>query len=199
MPNRRFQSRKASESEFVTVDLLPAMRRPRQFNVNVILVVLVAIFFSWLLIYWPLSGRQNTLDEVLEQQNDLENLLVSLQDQEAEYRINADAMAFQRQIDEILELQTDYEMALDDIKAAVLSTEANARFIRYDYNVVEETFTLRVALPRSITFQNVRIALLELEYVNSVTYPAPERLEFSTQFASTIVMEVDIDALKTAE
>ncbi|GEM_PF-863978 len=199
MPNRRYQGKELPQSEFITVDLLPDVRRPRQFNVNIILIVLVAVFFTWLLIYWPLSGRQAQLDSALETNNDLITMRELVNDQISEYRIDPSILEFQDHIDRIEALQTDYESLQTELVATVLQAESNAFFLSFTFNVVEEQMVIRLNLPRAITFQNVRIALLELGYVESATYSSPSSPAGTSRYTAIFTIGVDLDAFKETE
>lgn len=199
MPNRRFQGRNAPENEFITVDLLPDVRRPRQFNVNVILIVLVAVFFSWLLIYWPLNARQNDLDKALEINNDLNNAEAMLEEQVQEYRIDTEVLTFAEYIDRINTLYTDYEALDQGIQAAILAIEPSAHFTFYSYNAVNQTYTIRVSLSHFLMFDDVLIGLYELDYVLDASNNEPTSPSDTSRYEARFIIEVDIDAFEANE
>lgn len=170
MPNRRFQSKDAEQSDFIYVDLLPDMRRPRQFNVNIILIVLVAVFFTWLLVYWPLSGRQNQLDEALNLNNDLTAQRDYIESQIDAYRIDRDRIDLLGSIETALDNQLNMTQYHSDLVAAIQSVESDARIRSINYNASNNTITLRVNLQRSLSYENVNIAFLDLEFVANSSY-----------------------------
>ncbi len=199
MPNRRFQGRNLPENEFITVDLLPDVRRPRQFNVNIILIVLVAVFFAWLLIYWPLSARQNDLDAALELNNDLANVEEMLEEQVSEYRIDPNVLTFADQIERIDALYTDYENLDKGIQSAILAIEPSAEFMYYSYDAVTQRYTIRMSLSHFLMFDDVLIGLYELDYVLDATNNEPTSPTDTSRYEARFIIEVDIDAFETIE
>ena len=170
MPNRRFQSKDPDQNEFIYVDLLPDVRRPRQFNVNIILIVLIAVFLTWLLIYWPLSGRQSQLDEALDRNNDLRIQEEVLEQQITTYRIDRSRIELFDNIEEALAHQIMMTQYHDELKAAVTSVESGGTIDVINFNVSTNTITLRVSLQRQLSFDNVNIAFLDLPFVESSSY-----------------------------
>ncbi len=199
MPNRFFKGRNLPENEFITVDLLPDVRRPRQFNVNVILIVLVAVFFTWLLIYWPLTARQNDLDKALELNNDLENALQHLSEQEEAYRLDNEIITFYGHVNQIRDLQFDFHTLDQDIQAAIRSSEPTAHFLFYQYNAATQVYTIRVSLMHYFIFEDVLIDLYELDYVIRATHGSIMSPEHTTRYEAAFRIEVDIDAFETIE
>jgi len=182
MPNRRFQNQDEHESAFIYVDLLPDVRRPRQFNVNVILIVLIAVFLTWLLIYWPLSGRQNQLDAALDANNDLTTQREFLDQQINTYRIDRDRIDLLENIELAIDHQINVLEYHDALYNAVTSVESEGRIEIINYNVSTNVITMRVHLQRSLSYDNVNIAFLDLPFVEGSSYTLSNR-EFTLEVA----------------
>ncbi|MFP4078337.1 MAG: hypothetical protein ACOCU5_02370 [Bacillota bacterium] len=193
MANRHYTGDE-DQNAFIEVDLLPQMRRPRQFNVNVLLVVLVAVFASWLLIYLPLNGRQDALDDTLETNNDLTNEEVFINETIESYGIEKERIDFQAHLENAKGLQTNYAEQLEGIENAISAVEPDGRFLSVSYDAVNEEFYIGVTLNRQISFQNVNIEILELDFVNSASYSSPESIKGSSWYRARFTIEVDPDA-----
>ena len=193
MANRHYTGGE-DQNAFIEVDLLPQMRRPRQFNVNVLLVVLLAVFASWLLIYLPLTGRQDALDDALETNNDLSNQRMFINETIDSYGIEAERIEFQNQLVLAESLQSGYAEQLDGIGNAIEIIEPNGRFLSISYNAVEMQFDVAVALTRDISFRNVNIEILELDFVNESTYTDPQPIQGTSWYRARFTIEVDADA-----
>ncbi len=194
MPNRKYQGKEREGSEFIYVDLLPEMRRPRQFNVNILLIVLIAVILSWLVIYMPLSGRQERLDEVLEERNDLRNERAMIDGIISTYRLDADRITFMENIERAKALQSTYTQYKEDMENAVLEIDHNADIIDFRYDHANNEVVFRVTMGRRIHFPNLEMEIYELLYVASINYPEPTSPEGSTRYTTTITVEVDPDA-----
>ncbi len=194
MPNRKFQGREESGDDFIYVDLLPDVKRPRQFNVNIILVVLVAVFLSWLLIYWPLSGRQEELDAALEQNNDLTHQREQVNDEIEGYRIDPDLVNFMEDIEGVEALKKDYYPPLEDFSNAIEFIESSGEIYRVQYNAVNDTYTLTVLMAQQLSFNNVRIEMLEIDYVESAEFEQVFSPSGTSRYQGTFTIEVSDDA-----
>lgn len=193
MANRHYTGDE-DQNAFIEVDLLPQMRRPRQFNVNVLLIVLVAVFASWLLIYLPLNGRQDELDEALERNNDLTNEEVFINETIDSYGIEAERIDFQDNLETARGLQTNYADQLAGIDNAIHVIEPDGRFTDVSYNAVGNRFDVDVALTRQISFQNVNIEILELDFVQDSSYTSPVPIDDTSWYRARYTIEVDPDA-----
>lgn len=194
MASRRFQNKDNAEEAFIFVDLLPDVKRPRQFNVNVILVVLLAVFLSWLLIYWPLSGRQEQLDAALEENNDLIHQRGQVNEEIEGYRIEPDLVDFRENIDAVESLQKDYSAPLNDFEAAIGFIESSGSVIRIEYNAITDQYTLLVLMSQQLSFSNVRIELLEIDFVESAAVDQIHSPTGTSRYQGRFTIEVNDDA-----
>ncbi len=192
MPSRKYQGKNREGSDFIHVDLLPEMKRPRQFNVNIIFIVLIAVSLSWLLIYLPLNDRQSDLDSAYESQNDLQSRVELTDDIIATYRLDPERIDFMNDIESIRALQGGYGDYEDGVSAAVLSADSSGRLLDFNYNAVTGEIEATVSLTRSLYFSDLEIELLEAEFVDYVDIPASE--PDGARHVSQVVIGVDDDA-----
>ena len=194
MPNRKYQGKEREGSEFIYVDLLPEMRRPRQFNVNILLIVLIAVALSWLVVYLPLSGRQERLDEVLEERNDLRNERDMIGGIITSYRLDADRITFMENIERVEALQNSYTQYKEDMSSALVEIDLDSEMINFRYDHANREIVFRVTMSRRIHFPNLEMEIYEHPYVENIAYPEPSSPEGSTRYTTTITVEVDPDA-----
>jgi len=192
MPNRRYMGKERGEHEFIYVDLLPNVKRPRQFNVNILYIVLIAVAASWFLVYMPLSSRQETLDTVLEQNNDMTNQLLLLNEEVVGYRIEQNRIDFMSQLDRIEALQTDYLDVFIPVRDIVLNYNGEITQLRYDR--ISQQLQLVVILNTEFTFQNLNLELLEQDFITSSEHTTPNQQAGTVRYTATYTIGVDIDA-----
>ncbi len=193
MPSRRYKER--DSSDFIHVDLLPEVKRPRQFNVNVVFIVLATVILTWLIIYIPLSSRQETLDTVLERNNELTDERDSLRGIINEHRIEADRVALAESIDDIKALQQGYNVYIDDFENAIVFTDSSGYLTSFRYNAVagEIVFTVvyRIPIEAYNPFRDLEFELLSLDYVENVSRsPRSQIAPGSTRYSSRFTLEV---------
>ena len=198
MANRHYRG-DDEQSAFIEVDLLPHMRRPRAFNVNILLIVLAAVFFSWVLIYIPLNGRQNALDDTLERNNDLTNQQAVITDIIDRYGIERERIEFQDQLALARPLQSEYADNLASISQAITIVETDGRILSVSYSAVENQFDLIITLSRNISFQNVNIEFLELDFVQNSSNTTPEPISGSSRYRAAYTIEVIDNAIEESE
>ena len=192
MPNRRYMGKERGEHEFIYVDLLPNVKRPRQFNVNILYIVLIAVAASWFLVYMPLSSRQETLDRVLEQNNDMTNQLLLLNEEVQGYRIEQSRIDFSNQIDRVDAMQTSYLDVFLPIQDIISNYNGQITQLRYD--AVTEELQVVVILNTEFIFQNLNLELLEQDFVRSSSHTTPTQQAGTVRFRATYTIGVDINA-----
>ena len=192
MANRKYQSRYTAESnEFIHVDLLPNVKRPRQFNVNVLFVVLIAVILSWLIIYIPLSSRQERLNEVLATNNNLQNQLLLVNEELVGYNIQQNRINFNNAINQAEDLQIGFSTYLDMFDADVSQYGGDIVFVRYD--AVGERFVIEVVLNTLDDFQELEWDLEEYAFVINAEFTTP-LLTPGGRRRAEFILEVDFDA-----
>ena len=93
-------------SDFVYVDLLPHVKRARQFNVNVIVALLVLIILTYVLVFVPYSDKLYQYEDLKAQNNDLTHELTLTNEEYIGYEINEDLINFEGNIDH----EKDYDL-----------------------------------------------------------------------------------------
>ena len=116
MPSRRYRPSKRDGADFIEIDLLPNVRRPRVFNANVLLVVLLIVVLSFLLIYLPFASRQSVLNENLEEYNDFNYRLELVNQEISGYGIEAERLRYLGVIADIEDLNGDFFDQIEVLK-----------------------------------------------------------------------------------
>ncbi|MFW5864889.1 MAG: hypothetical protein ACOCUE_02395 [Candidatus Izemoplasmataceae bacterium] len=192
MANRKFQSKgQQTTNEFILVDLLPDVRRPRQFNVNILLIVLFAVILSWIFIYFPLSNRQETLNNVLEENNDLQYELLLVNEELTGYNIQMNRVNFLDTVNTVSMHQINYQTYYDELEALVNNYGGDVWFVRY--SAVNSRFELMVELNTQIEFRSLNWDYGDLPYVDESSYTALQQTSNFT-YTAIFTIEVNIDA-----
>ena len=192
MANRKYQSKYTQESnEFIHVDLLPNVRRPRQFNVNVLYVVLIAVILSWLIIYLPLSSRQERLNEALTLNNNLQNQLLLVNEELIGYNIQQHRIEFANAIENAEALQIGFAEYLVLFEEDVTGYGGSIVFVRYD--AVGGRFIVEVILNTLDDFQELAWDFEEYTFVTDATFTSP-LLTPGGRRRAEFILEVDFDA-----
>ena len=190
MPNRRYEGKDSEQSEFVYVDLLPNIRRPRQFNVNIILIVLFAVFFTWLLIYWPLNNRQAEYDKALETLNDLETQQTFIDEQIETYRIDRSRINLLNSIEDARHHQIYVMHHIGDIETEIAYVDPTASIEVIQFDLSDNEILLRIPLQRTVDYGGLNRRFNDLPFVVRATY---------TQNNDAFILEVEFDAFETTE
>jgi len=191
MPNRRYMGKETGEHEFIYVDLLPNVKRPRQFNVNILYIVLIAVAASWFLVYMPLANRQETLDRVLEQNNDMVNQLLLLNEEVTGYRIEQNRIDFSNQLDRVELMQTNYLDVYQPVRNIISNYNGQITQLRYD--AVTEELQVVVILNTEFVFQNLNLELLEQDFVTYSSHTTPTQQAGTVRYRATYTIGVDIN------
>ncbi|MFW6319925.1 MAG: hypothetical protein ACOC1L_07030 [Bacillota bacterium] len=192
MANRKYQGRSVSGSnDFIHIDLLPDVKRPRQFNVNILLLVLIAVFASWLVIYLPLTSRQDRLDNALEERSDLQYQLLLVNEERVGYNIEEERLVFSALVDNAIDLQIDVLDYHDQI-ASVIEEQGVIRSVYYDH--ITHEFMFDVDAPSGSDFINIDFALVELPFVVSSTYSVSSVSGSGANYQAAFLIEVNVDA-----
>jgi len=190
MPNRRYEGKDSEQSEFVYVDLLPNIRRPRQFNVNIILIVLVTVFFTWLLIYWPLNSRQEEYDAALERLNDLRTQESFIEEQIETYRIDRNRINLSDSIEAARDHQVHVMHHISDLEVEIDRIDSNASIEVIRFDLSDNLIILRVPLQRTVDYSGLNRRFIDLPFVIDSSYSIS---------SSEFTLEVDFDAFETTE
>lgn len=175
--------------EFIYIDLLPKVRRSRSFNVNVISALLLAIVLAFFLIYQPYRDGTFELESETQRNYDLEHELFLTEEEFDGYEIDLAAIQFQEDIESIEELQINFNLWMLDITQRVPSGGVR----NVEFNAVTEVLVIDIAVINEFRMNSINEDLLDLPWVESITYTRPARLGDNLEFTSTFTIEVTYD------
>jgi|LGOV01.1.fsa_nt_gb hypothetical protein len=175
--------------DFIYIDLLPEVRRSRQFNVNVIISLLFAIVLAFFLIYRPYSDATFLLEDVSSINYDLEHEFALTQEEFNGYEIDIEAISFEEDIHEMEKLRVNFNNLIDDIELIV---DANSgRIKEITYNAETKEIRVTVAIVSQFSYNTLNNNLLSLEWVSSSIYGVPVRQPDQVEYTSIFVIGVD--------
>lgn len=182
----------AGFGDFIYVDLLPEVKRSRQFNMNVIIALLFAITIGFFLIYRPYRDATFQIEELTSLNNDLNHELVLTNEEFNGYEIDLDAIHFQDDIDRISKLRINFNNLIDDVALAVDDNNGHIRTIEYDG--VADVIIVRIAIVSQFNYNTLNNQLLNLPWVENCSYSTPTRPGDSVEYISTFTIEVNYNA-----
>ena len=183
-------------SDFVYVDLLPDVKRPRQFNMNVILTLTFAVVLSFVLVYMPFRSTTEDFEEVNGLNNDLIHELLLTNEELDGYEIDLNTIAFENDILELSLYKVDYNNLIDDLQILIELKNINysTNLTQISYNSILNTFDIEVESTSNDIFNYLNNGFLNLEWVSSSLYSQPVQLSGAVLWVSTFTIGVDIDA-----
>lgn len=157
--------------DFVYVDLLPEVKRSRQFNVNVIIALLYAIVLGFFLIYRPYSASIFELEGKNSENYDLQHELALTQEEFAGYEIDVDAITFEQDIETANQLRIDFNNLLDDLELRIDQNDGTFESIKYDAEA--SIITLTVSFNDQYRYNTLNTDILGISWVLSSNYLIP--------------------------
>ena len=192
MAKKRYRGgRDQISGDFIHVDLLPDVKRPRQFNINVIYIVLFAVFLSFLVIYWPLSNRQETLTNVIEENQDLTVELRLMEAVRSGLNLERDQITLYNLQNRIDALSVDYDAHFAMIDT-VLSTY-DARVTRFEYFAAPNIFDLNITIEREDLMEYLYEDLIGLDFVAEVEIITRPRDGLLYQYILVVEVKHDVE------
>jgi hypothetical protein len=162
-----YQKNEHGYSDFVYVDLLPTVRRARQFNISVIAALLFAIVMIYVVIFTPY--RQATI--VFEEKNDIHNDLVhhlSLKEEEIDlHEINTTISAFEDDINRLIDYRVDFNYLIADVENEV--SLLGGEITEISYSAEQQELQVVVKMTNFFTFSSLEANFRQLDWVNSDT------------------------------
>ncbi len=162
-----YQKSERGVSDFVYVDLLPELKRARQFNMNVIIAGTIAVVATYFFIFVPFRLATEEFEEVNGHNNDLAHRLVLKQEERVLHEINLDIIHFEQDINQLHGLNIDLNEYIDQINN--YTDERDGEVIEVVYNVENETLLVRVIMINDQYFTQLRNDFLAFEWVYSVS------------------------------
>jgi septal ring factor EnvC (AmiA/AmiB activator) len=175
--------------DFVYVDLLPEVRRPRQFNVNVILSLFFAVLVFYVLIFVPVNNKTIQLEELNSWNNDLKHELTLIQEEFVGYEIDLEVIKLENEIDNVRDLRVDFNNLLDDVELEVNDVSGNISFI--SYSAEQSQLRVTVQLTSFYSYNSLEQEFLNLDWVVSSENTTPEKNGDEVQYSATFILEVD--------
>lgn len=132
----------ALRSDFVYVDLLPDLKRTRQFNVNVLFTVLFAVLLTYFVIYLPYRKVSDELSVLNGINNDLNYALILANEERRGYEIDLDTLAFQNDLLVAENLTVNVNDYINDVNNQV--EELGGDSISFSYDLDENVLLVTV-------------------------------------------------------
>jgi hypothetical protein len=179
--------------DFVYVDLLPEVKRARQFNANVIIGLLFAVILSFIFIYMPYRDLTFEIEELNSLNNDLEHELALTNEEFAGYEIDLSVIEFQQDINNISELRMNFNNLIDDLELIV---DLNGgRIDEVTYNIDRGEINIIVANVNEFSFSILNNSILNLEWVNRSNFSTPippgDETEYRSTFTIGVIQDVE--------
>ena len=184
-------------SDFVYVDLLPDVKRSRQFNMNVIIALTFAVVLSFVLIYMPFRTATEDFETLNGTNNDLKHELLLTNEELIGYEINLETITFEQQIEMLVVYRIDFNMLLGELRSLVEAKNvSNYTVITHiEYDSTLGSFQLVVESTLKDNFLKLNNDFFGLTWVSNSTYISPpEALFGGTLHRSTFTIGVDLDA-----
>ncbi|MCF7926074.1 MAG: hypothetical protein K9L74_00665 [Candidatus Izimaplasma sp.] len=186
-----YQKSTSRSADFVYIDLLPKVKRARQFNVNVVVTLLIAIVLGYFLIYIPYSNKTFEYEAINGLNNDLKYQLILTNEEFEGNEINLEAINLQEDIATLENVQVDLNNLIDDLEILINNSDGDIKSITY--NLSSETITLDVANQNQFVFNNLNTEILNIKWVNSSTHTIATREGSNTFYQSTFEIGVDFN------
>jgi septal ring factor EnvC (AmiA/AmiB activator) len=184
-----YQKSEHGFGDFVYVDLLPEVKRPRQFNVNVIISLLFAVVLVWVLIFTPITARTATLEDLKSWNNDLHYEYELAEEEFAGYGIDLEVLAFEENIDGLSNYRVDFNNLLDDVELEIAKVDGD--ITKVIYSAENQELRVTVQLNNYYYYNNLNHNLLNLPWVSSTDQTDPERLGDTNIWSATYILEVN--------
>lgn len=192
MGNKHIYAKSAGgASDFVYVDLLPEVKRSRQFNVNVIAALFLGVFLSFVLIYMPFRVSTEEFERLNALNNDLEHELTLTREEFSGYEIDLDTIAFEDNIELLRTYKVDFNNFFDDVELIADIHDGTISYIYYSAESSRLQLTIITSSP--FTFNILNNDLLELDWVESSEFSVPVRTGDAVLYTATFVLGVDRD------
>lgn len=157
--------------DFVYVDLLPEVKRSRQFNVNVIIAMLYAIVLAFFLVYRPYSAAVFELEDKYSSNYDLQHEFSLTQEEFDGYEIDVNAIQFEKDIEAANKLRIDFNNLLDDLELRI--DQNSGVFESISYNAESATITLTVSFADQFRYNTLNTDIKGIDWVSDSSYIIP--------------------------
>jgi len=178
-------------SDFIYVDLLPEVKRIRQFNGQVIVVLLMFVILSFVFIFLPYNSLVMEFEETNGLNEDLKHELALTQEEYIGYEIDTTTVAFSNDISDLEGFSVDYPGVLGDITLMIM--QYGASLVDFSYNLESEEIVVTVSMATFYQFEELNSQLHNISWVTNSTYTSPQRIGNEIVYHSTFTLGVDFN------
>jgi hypothetical protein len=178
--------------DFVYVDLLPEVRRAKQFNMRIIIALLLSVSLTFVLIYIPYSSATFKLEDINSDNNDLQHELALTQEEFEGYEINVEAIQFDKDITSIAATKTNFNDLYDYLEIFVDLNDGRIKDVYFDLSSGEIVFTVSMVNYSRYSILNNQI--LNLSWVSKSSFTDPNIFGDDIEYTGVYTIEVNLDA-----
>ncbi|PAT02347.1 hypothetical protein CI105_03120 [Candidatus Izimaplasma bacterium ZiA1] len=199
MADRKVYSKSStSRSDFVYVNLLPDVKRARQFNVNILLIVFFTVLLTGVIIFIPYRNRTEQLSSLNGDNSDLSYALILANEELRGYEINLNTIHFYNRLTEVENLTVDVNSYIsevqDKIDTILESPLVNGEVASFNYDLENNTLEVVVRFSSISTFTTLNNRFNDLDWVIRSTNTEPIQSGVLVLYESTYSLEVDYNA-----
>lgn len=177
--------------DFVYVDLLPNVRRARQFNANVIIALLVGLVGAFFLVFLPYRDATTEYEILKGENNDLRHELTLTQEEFVGYGINLELVDYERQIDGLSDYRVDFNNLLDDVEIQVNNPLVDGKISFISYNAETQQLLVKVEVTaQPENFDTLELLFRGLDWVETTSSTTYVRIGDTLQYEKTFTLEV---------
>ena len=179
-------------SEFIYVDLLPEVKRIRQFNGQVVVVLLMFVILSFVFIFIPYRALTTEFEETNGLNSDLKQELVLTQEEFAGFEIDMTTINFASDINGMENFIIDYEAWLGDI--ILLANQYNANIESVNLNLEQSSFDVTLSMSTFYRFEELNSTIQNIPWVSVSEYSTPQKVGDQILYESTYSLGVIVHA-----
>ena len=199
MADRKVYSKSStSRSDFVYVNLLPDVKRARQFNVNILLIVFFTVLLTGIIVFIPYRNRTEELSSLNGENSDLSYALILANEELRGYEINLNTINFYNRLTEVENLTVDVNSYIsevqDKIDTILESPLVNGEVASFNYDLENNTLEVVVRFSSISTFTTLNNRFNDLDWVIRSTNTEPVQSGVLVLYESTYSLEVDYNA-----
>ena len=162
-----YQKSASGVSDFVYVDLLPQVRRARQFNINVIIAGTLAVVATWVFIFVPYRTQTEIFEEKNGMLNDLNHRLTLKQEEQVLHEIDLSVIRFEEEKDALEELSVNFNLLILDVNEAVGYHSGSVKEVFYSAET--EILQVKVTHKQELYDSTFQDAFTNIDWVLNVT------------------------------
>jgi hypothetical protein len=179
-------------SEFIYIDLLPEVKRIRQINGQVIIVLLLFVILAFSFIFFPYRGLTTEFEEKNGLHSDLTHELALTQEEFVGFEINMTTINFEKYIEGISNYVVDYEEWLGDV--ILLANQYNANIEDIDFSLEGSQFDITISMSTFYRFEEMNSAMQNIPWISLSSYSTPQKVGDQILYESTYSLAVIVHA-----